>query len=211
VDEPKGEGEVGEEKTGSEDVNLEDITQEDVKSMGIDSGKIEDLKIKIKENLIEEKRFKSIDLRRNQILSKLIDETKGDMPKSFVDNELLKIKNKIEGDLSNMGITFADYLKHMQKTEEEWMAGEKEQASKNAKLQIALLEISKKEKVAPSDVAIETEVQHLKLHYKDIDEARLREYATERMTNTFVLEYIMTGKLPDEKELFKIDHEHDHN
>jgi FKBP-type peptidyl-prolyl cis-trans isomerase (trigger factor) len=200
-------GQIESPSESNEDVK--ELTEEEVKSMGIESGLVFDLRNKLKTNLKEEKEFKAKDLRRNQIISKLIDETKGEMPKSFVDNELLKIKDRIIGDLSNMGVTFADYLKHMKKSESEWMEGEREQAKKNAKLQIALLEISKKEKVAPSDVAVEAEVTHLKLHYRDIDEARLREYSRERMTNTFVLEYVMTGKLPDEKEMFKVDHSHD--
>jgi hypothetical protein len=59
-------------------------------------------------------------------------------------------------------------------------------------------------------LVIEKEVQHLKLHYPEIDEQRLREYSAERMMNTFVLEYVVTGKLPNEEELFKVDHEHNH-
>jgi FKBP-type peptidyl-prolyl cis-trans isomerase (trigger factor) len=198
----------------TEEVQNQELTEEDIKAMGIESGKVDDLKIKLRANLEEEKNFKSKDLRRGQILNKLIEDTKGDMPKSFVDNEILKIKDRIVGDLSQMNVSFADYLKHMGKSEEEWMLTQIDQANKNAKLQIALLEISKKEKVAPSDEAVEAEVAHMKLHYKDVSEDRIREYSKERMTNSFVLEYIMTGKLPDEKELFKVDHdhgEHDHS
>jgi FKBP-type peptidyl-prolyl cis-trans isomerase (trigger factor) len=186
------------------------LSEEDLKAMGVESGKLEDLKTKIRSNLEEEKSLRSQDTRRNKILEDLVNGTSGEMPEAMIENELLKIKDRIIGDLGQMGVSFADYLKHLNKTEEEWKLSEKLQAEKNAKLQMALAQIAKVEKIGPSEVAIEKEVQHLKLHYPEIDEQRLREYSAERMMNTFVLEYVVSGKLPNEEELFKVDHEHNH-
>jgi FKBP-type peptidyl-prolyl cis-trans isomerase (trigger factor) len=194
-----------EEKKAAAEAELSD---EDLKAMGVESGKLEDLENKIRENLTSEKIGQAKDKRRTQILDALVNGVEGDMPKAMVDNELLKMQDRITADLSQMGVGFPDYLKHLNKTEEEWRESEKVQATKNAKLQVALAQISKLEKMAPSDVAIAKEVEHLKMHYPDIDEARLREYSIERMTNTFVLEYILTGETPKEEELFKVDHEH---
>ena len=197
-----------EEKKAAEESEL---TAEDLKAMGVESGDLQDLKSKIKDNLITEKVMVAKDKRRNQIFEALISGTEGDMPQALVENELLKMQDRITADLSQMGIGFQDYLKHLGKTEAEWKESEKIQAEKNAKLQIALAQIAKEEKIGPSEAAIQKEVAHLKLHYPDVSEQRLYEYSVERMTNTYIMEYVMTGEKPNEDELFKVDHEHDHS
>lgn len=185
-----------------------ELSEEDLKAMGIASGKLEDLQTRIRENLTAEKVMIAKDKRRNQILEALVNGTTGEMPKTIVDNELFKMQDRIVADLSQMGVGFVDYLKHLGKTEEEWKESEKVQAEKNARLQMALAQIAKNEKLGPSEAAIQKEVAHLKLHYPDIAEQRLHEYSVERMTNTFIMEYILTGQVPNEEELFKVDHEH---
>lgn len=196
-----------EEKKAAE---AEDLSEEDLKVMGVASGNLEELKAKIKDNLVAEKVMVAKDKRRNQVFEALVNGTEGDMPQALVENELLKMQDRITADLSQMGVGFQDYLKHLGKSEAEWRESEKVQAEKNARLQIALSQIAKTEKLGPSEAAIQKEVAHLKLHYPDISEQRLYEYSVERMTNTYIMEYVMTGEKPNEEELFKIDHEHDH-
>lgn len=198
-------GMTEEEKKAAEESEL---SEDDLKAMGVASGKLEDLKAKIKDNLVAEQQMIAKDKRRNQIFEALVNGTEGEMPQTMIDNELLKMQDRIVADLAQMGVGFADYLKHLNKTEAEWKESERAQAEKNAKLQIALAQIAKTENIGPSEVAIQKEVEHLKHHYPDVSEQRLYEYSLERMTNTFIMEYVMTGQIPNEEELFKIDHEH---
>lgn len=190
--------------------NVPELTEEVIKSLGIESGNLEDLKSKIRENAKIESEYRNKEVRKNEIMEKLLANVEVETPASLVENELLKMKDKITSDLSQMGIGFPEYLKHLNKSEEEWKTSETDNAKKAVKLQLALLQIAKQEKIEVSPEALDAEVKHLKMHYKDLDENRAREYSREVMTNSLIMEFIMTGKLPDEKEFFKPDHSHDH-
>ncbi len=188
-----------------------ELNAEFIKSLGIESGERSELEAKIRENAKLENETRVKEVRKNEIIKKIIEDAKGEVPKSFIDNELSKMKNKVTEDLSQMGVGFPEYLKHLNKSEEEWAAGETENAKKSAILQIALLQISKAENIKPSKEAVEKEVEHLKLHYKDLDIERATGYSEELMTNSMVMEYVLTGSVPDENIFFKPDHSHGHD
>lgn len=188
---------------------LPEINEEFLKSVG-DFKTLEDLKKRIEENINNEKKWRAEEKRRAQIFEKLISETKTEIPNSLVENELSKIEERIKADLAQMGVSFEDYLKHMKKTLSEWKESEKEDAKKQVILQLALHAISKKENIKVSEMTVNNEVAHLMAHYKDLDEERARAYTEEKMTNSLVAEYLVTGKVPDEKELFGSHEGHNH-
>jgi FKBP-type peptidyl-prolyl cis-trans isomerase (trigger factor) len=188
-----------------------ELDEEMIKSLGIESGSLDELKQKIRENTKMEKEFRAKDVRKNAIIQKLLDLAIGEVPETFIDNELVKMEDKITSDLAQMGVGFPEYLKHLGKTREEWAVSERANAEKAARLQIILLQISEAENMKPSQEAIAKEVAHMQVHYAGVDLARLRAYCEEVMTNSFVMEYILTGERPNEEELFKVDHDHDHD
>jgi FKBP-type peptidyl-prolyl cis-trans isomerase (trigger factor) len=112
--------------------------------------------------------------------------------------------------VAQMGVSFEDYLKHMKKTLAEWKETEKGTAEKQVILQLALHAISKKEDIKVSEETVNNEVAHLMAHYKDLDPERAKAYTEEKMTNSLVAEYLVTGKVPDEKELFGSHEGHNH-
>lgn len=188
---------------------LPELNEEFLKSVG-DFKTVDDLKKRIKENIENEKKWRAEEKRRAQIFDKLVADTKAEIPNSLVENELLKIEERIKGDLSQMGVSFEDYLKHMKKSYPEWKDSEKETAKKQVILQLALHEISKKENLKVSEVTVQNEVAHLLQHYPTLDIERAKAYTEEKMTNSLVAEYLVTGKVPDEKELFGSHEGHNH-
>ena len=188
---------------------LPEMNEEFLKSIG-DFKTVEDLKKRIEENINSEKKWRAEEKRRAQIFEKLTADTKTEVPVSLVENELTKIEDRIKADLAQMGVSFEDYLKHMKKSSAEWKESEKENAKKQVVLQLALHAISKKENVKVSEVTVNNEVAHLMAHYKDLDEERARAYTEEKMTNSLVAEFLVTGKVPDEKELFGSHEGHNH-
>ena len=180
-----------------------------LKSVG-DFKTVDELKKRIEDNINNEKKWRAEEKRKGQIFEKLISDTKTEIPNSLVENELQKIEQKITGDLTQMGVSFEDYLKHMKKTVAEWKESEKENAKKQVILQLALHAISKKEDIKVSDSTVKNEVGHLMSQYKEIDEERAKAYTEEKMTNSLVAEYLVTGKVPDEKELFGSHEGHAH-
>jgi FKBP-type peptidyl-prolyl cis-trans isomerase (trigger factor) len=128
----------------------------------------------------------------------------------MIENELAKMESRIKADLAQMGVSFEDYLKHMKKDLSAWKESEKESAKKQVVIQLALHAIGKAENIKVSDEAVHYEVAHLMAQYKDVDKERATAYSEERMNNSFVAEYIFTGKVPDEKELFGSHEGHNH-
>lgn len=194
-------------KEGTTD--LPEIDEAFLKTAG-DFKTIDELKQRIRDNINNEKNWRAEEKRKGQIFEKLITDTKTEVPNSLIENELAKIESKIDGDLAQMGVSFADYLKHMKKTHSEWKEGEKENAKKQVILQLALHAISKKEDIKVSEETLKNEVAHLMAHYKDLDIERAKAYTEEKMTNSLVAEFITTGKVPNEKELFGSHEGHNH-
>lgn len=171
---------------------------------------VEDLKNRIKENIENEKKWKAEDKRKAEVFEKLVSDTKTEIPETLIRNELLKMEDKIKADLSQMGVSFEDYLKHMKMTLAQWRENERPNASKQVILQLALHAIAKAENIKVSEVTLNNEVAHLMAHYKDLDIERAKAYTEEKMTNSMVAEYVSTGKVPDEVELFGSHEGHDH-
>ncbi len=196
-------------EAGEEVEELPEIDEKFLKSVG-DFKSIEDLKTRIKDNIENEKKWRAEEKRKGQIFEKLISESSAEIPNSLVENELLKIQEKITGDLTQMGVSFEDYLKHMKKSLTEWKESEKINARKQVILQLALHAIAKAEDIKVSEEALKGEVSHLMAHYKELEEERARAYSEEKMTNSLVAEFICNGKVPDEKEFFGSHEGHNH-
>lgn len=188
---------------------LPEMNEAFLKTVG-DFKTVEDLRKRIEENINNEKKWRAEEKRRAQLFEKLIADTKTEVPLSLVENELSKLEEKIKADLAQMGVSFEDYLKHMKKSLAEWRESEQETARKQVILQLALHAISKKEDLRVTDVTVANEVAHLVQHYPDVDPERARAYTEEKMTNSLVAEYLITGKVPDEKELFGSHEGHNH-
>jgi FKBP-type peptidyl-prolyl cis-trans isomerase (trigger factor) len=192
------------------DGNLPEVNEDFLKSVGKYEN-VEDFKKQIKENIDAEKKYKSEDARRVEMIETMINESTGDVPESLIANELQKIEDRMNADLSQMGTNVEGYLKMMKKDKADWMRDQGVVAIKNAKLQVILLQISKAEKIEVEKERLDAEVAHMLLHYPTLQEERLRAYSEERMTNSLVMEFIQNGKLPDQKEFFKVDHDHSHD
>jgi FKBP-type peptidyl-prolyl cis-trans isomerase (trigger factor) len=188
---------------------LPELDEKFLKSVG-DFKTVEDLKKRIEDNINNEKSWKAEEKRKVEIFSKLVTDSTVEVPNSLVLNELSKLEEKIKADLAQMGVSFEDYLKHMKKTLADWQESEKETAKKQVVLQLALHTISKKENIKVSEVTVNNEVHHLLEHYPDLSRERAVAYTEEKMTNSLVAEYLVTGKVPDEKELFGSHEGHNH-
>jgi FKBP-type peptidyl-prolyl cis-trans isomerase (trigger factor) len=191
-----------------EDVEPE-MTTEFLQTLG-DYKTLEDLKSHIAKSIKEEKEWKAEDKRRGEIMEKFVNGAVGSVPKTFIENEINKMEDRIKGDLSKMGMSFEDYLKHLKKSVAEWRTSIQPDAEKQAKLQLALTQIAGEENIKASDDGVKGEVAHLLMQHKDISVERATAYMEERMTTALVAEYVVTGQLADEKVLFGSHEGHGH-
>jgi FKBP-type peptidyl-prolyl cis-trans isomerase (trigger factor) len=149
-------------------------------------GKFENLqalKDAIKSNITEEKKMKAKEKRRIDILSKIADSTKMEIPKILTESEKNKMAEEMKQNTAQMGLKWEDYLKHLKKTEEEIKNSWEKEAEKRIKFGMVLSEIAKLEKMEVPEEELKKETEKIMEHYKnmdalgEIDENMVKDYA----------------------------------
>lgn len=148
------------------------------------------LKDKIISNMKIEKETEKKDKLRLAIVEDLIKETKGDIPDILVESEIGKMLYRLEADITNMGFKFDEYLKQINKTEEDLKKEWRDDAFKRAKLQVIIHSISEKENLKPSEEEIENEITKIMELYKDADPIRARAYIEQMLENEKVFNFL---------------------
>lgn len=178
--------------TKIEEKDLPELTDDFVKTLGKFEG-IEDFKTKLRENLKKEKEAREVEKKRVALIDGIIAESTIDLPDMLVDFELDKMMQQFAHDISMMGMTMDDYLKRIEKTEDQLKTEWYENASKRAKMQLILDEIATKEKLAPSEEEVTTEknkILEMYKDHKDVSEDRVHAYVLQILTNAKAFEYL---------------------
>ena len=150
----------------------------------------EALKNKIRENMKIEKETLEKDKLRMVIVEKLISETSGEIPEILIESEIQKILYRLEADVTNAGLNFADYLVQIKKTEDDLRKEWRADAEKRAKLQMIIRTIADKENLKPIEEEIEKEVGNIMTMYKDADPVRARAYIENMLENEKVFNFL---------------------
>jgi len=157
-------------------------------------GKFQDLnslKKNIMEGLEAEKERESREKLRGEILEKIINSMKWDLPNVLIETERDRLFNNFKQSFArNPQISFDDYLNKNKKSEEEIEKSFSEPAERNIKTFLILREVSKKEKIEVSDQEINQEIDKFLESYpdfkksqKELDLESLKDYTRERITN----------------------------
>lgn len=155
---------------------------------------VADFKEKIKSSLHEDKKERNHEKRRIVISDKLIETSTIEIPDILVESELRRIEAQFNDDITQMGVTIEDYLKHAKKSIEDLRKDWKPSAEKKAKLQLILNKIATEEKIVVDQKDIEVEVNHIVEHYKDADRERAAVYAETVLMNEKVFKFLEEQK-----------------
>ncbi len=181
---------VAEVKEGEEaKEELPEWNDEFVQSLG-DFVDIADFRKKLEDNLKLEKENLVREKTRLKIIESVIAESELDVPDVLVDLEVDKILYRMESDITQMGLKFEDYLKHLNKTVEDLRSEFRNDGEKRAKLALVLNEISKAEKLLADEEQVAKEVAHILEHYKDADPERARMHAQNVLTNEKIFQFL---------------------
>lgn len=148
------------------------------------------LKNKIRENMKIEKETIEKDKLRMAIVEELIEKTEGVIPEILIESEIQKILYRLEADVTNAGLNFADYLVQIKKTEDDLRKEWRVDAEKRAKLQMIIRTIADKENLKPTEEEIEKEVGNIMTMYKDADPVRARSYIENMLENEKVFNFL---------------------
>lgn len=172
---------------------LPPLTDENVKEFG-EFENIADFRIKIKENIIAEKKAKEMQKRRAALTEDLVKGSSIDVPHILVERELDRLMAQFSSDISRMGLQFDKYLEHLKKTVGEVRNEWRTQAEKNVKVGLILGKIAESENIFADSTAVETEVKHIMEHYPGAREERARTYATTILRHEKVFEFLENQK-----------------
>ncbi len=151
---------------------------------------VEDFKTKLKENIKLEKQNQQKEKTRLKIIEQIIEESEMDLPEILIEIELDKILYRMESDITQMGLKFEDYLKHLNKTVIDLRKEFRTDAEKKAKLALVLNEIAKVEKIVADEEQVGREVATILEHYKDADPERARMHAENVLTNEKIFQFL---------------------
>lgn len=169
--------------------NLPPLDDELAKSAG-NFQNLAELKEKIKENIVAEKKQRNVEKKRAAIMEALVKETEIELPNILVESEIEKSLAQMKDDIARMKGVWADYLIHIKKTEEDLRGELKESSAKKAKVQLIFNTIAETEKIEPNKEVLEQEVKQILEHYKDANEQNARIYVTTVLLNQEVLKLL---------------------
>ena len=151
---------------------------------------IADFKDKLKLNIQLEKENQRKEKIRLKIIEEIVDASEIELPELLVKIELDKILYRMESDITQMGLKFEDYLKHLNKTADDLRKEFRGDAEKKAKLALILNEISKVEKIVADEEQVAKEVTAILDQYKEADPDRARMHAEQVLTNEKIFQFL---------------------
>jgi trigger factor len=150
----------------------------------------DELKEKIRKNMKMEKEVEQKDKLRLAIVEEIVKQTEGEIPEILINSETDKIMYRLEADITNAGLKMEDYLKQINKTDEDLRKEWRADAEKRAKLQMIIHTISERENLKPTEEEIEKDVVQITTMYKDADPARARSYVEQMLENEKVFKFL---------------------
>ena len=175
------------------DASLPEINDEFIKSLG-DFKDLADLKEKVKFSLLEEKNVQATEKKRIALSDAILESSSCEIPELLIESETRRIEAQFSDDISRMGVSLEDYLKHAKKTIEDLRKEWRPHAEKKAKLQLILNEIAKLDKIVVEKKEIEEEVKHILAYYKDANQEHAYTYAETVLTNEKIYQFLESQK-----------------
>lgn len=150
----------------------------------------EELRQSIKDGLLQEKQFREKERIKMELIEKVVQNSKMDIPEALIDIELDKMVYELQISIKDMGLDFEKYLQEIKKTVEELKKGWRNQAEKRVKIGLALRTIAKKEKIEVNDDEVAQKINETLKRSPGIDISALKEYARGVLRNEKVFQLL---------------------
>lgn len=171
------------------DENLPPLDDTFAQSMG-NFKNIEELKVKLRENILEEKKLRQKSDKRTKIAEALIKETEVELPKILVNAEQEQLFQTAKSNVADAGLNFEDYIKQIGKTEEEMRADFLKDAEKRVKLALVVRNIARENNLFPEKAQIDREVELIVSQYQGADRNRAEAYIEDILTKDAVMKFL---------------------
>ncbi len=172
---------------------IPELNDEFVKTLG-EFKNVDEFKKVLSDNMQAEKEKKAIQKRRMEIVEKIIEESKIELPDAMIDDELHQMMHQFSDELAAAKIGVDDYLKEIKKTKEDMLKEWRPDAVKRVKMNLIIPKIALEEKIEADKEKVKHEAAHLRSHHKDISEERAEAYVTYMLRNDAVFSFLESIK-----------------
>ena len=159
---------------------------------------LEELKQSIKEKL--EKQFKDREKyeKEDAAVRELLKELEVDIPSGMIEMEVENMMRDMEQRMSYQGLKMEQYLKMMNKTEEQFKKDYEPQAIDAIKSRLAIEVVIKSEKIEATDEEINAKIEEMAANYgkepKELQEnANIRDYIKNGIENEKAMEFLVAN------------------
>jgi len=172
---------------------IPELNEEFAKSLGSFTS-IDALKESVSAGILEEKEAKEKQRIKIELIEKVAENSKIEVPENLILEELEKMINEFKFSITGFGLDFDKYLQEIKKTIPELKREWKNQAEKRVRMAVCLKAIAEKENIEVSEDEIENKINEELKNYpnteevkKNIDLKALRIYTEEVLRNEKVL------------------------
>ena len=167
---------------------------------------LKDLKASIKEKLVEEKKNQAKYQLEEAAIKTVSDNTTIDIPSGMIENEIDNILKEIDGRLAYQGLNLEQYLKMLNKSEDDMRKEYESQAAESVKTRLVLEAIVKAEKIEATDAEIEEKIKEMAANYGKKEEdllnnENLKDYLKNNITTEKAIQFIVdNAKISEAKK-----------
>lgn len=169
-----------------------ELSDELVKTWG-DFKDVADFKTKLALSMKEEREMEAAKKNREEIIVKVMEETKIELPTVVVSDEAVEIRERLLDELKKSNMSFEDYLKRSNKTAEKYAEEEKNFVERDLRNRLIIDKIARVEDVKVDEKDVERNTEHMLRRHKDADPARMRHYVHNMLINEKVFQ-LLEGK-----------------
>ncbi|MBI4993901.1 hypothetical protein HZC33_03035 [Candidatus Wolfebacteria bacterium] len=148
---------------------------------------LEQLKNNIRENILAEKKHAEKEKSRVDLISKIAEKSKMDIPEAMINFETDKMIHDLKHNLEHQKVEFSKYLADSKKTEEDLKKDFHNKAVEKIKIALVIKEIGRAENIKISDEELSKKIMEISLSLgkekEHIDSERLRAYASDVLSN----------------------------
>lgn len=122
---------------------------------------VEEYKKSVKDKLVKEANDKADIELDNDILDKIIDDTTVNLPEKMVEDEFNRQFNGMQSQMQYQGIRYEDYLKYLNKTDEEFKKEIRANCTRNVKGRLVLEKLIRTEKLDITEKDIDKKIEEM--------------------------------------------------
>jgi len=141
-----------------EEMTLPTVNEEFVKTVMGEAKSVEDFRKDVEKEMAENKKFEAKNATEGEILQKVLEITKVELPPTVVDQEMEYMIEEMAMDMESKGFTLDKYLEATKKTIDELKETKRKEAESRLTLRFGLQEIFKQAKIEVSEEELNNEL-----------------------------------------------------